>query len=353
MHTHATHRTHGTGHRHTTRKPASRRGRTAAKKQVGTHLIQLTVCVGLFLCVYIGRGIFPAKIETMGTQILEIMGADTDFRGAFSRLGVTMMEKDSLIGDLGAFCVEVFGGEEQAPAVPVLGGITAEEHSFLTENPTQAELMTHYLRQDDIPQEWADMMLDKEVDTEVVAEEREPEEMQTLEPMELAPTPLSTVPAIGTVLEVVDSDVKLPRKTTLNHIYLGDIESITPVLGVVTSSYGQRDNPVGAGEDFHKGVDIRGKTGTPIQAYADGTVDYVGSSSSFGLYFRLDHGDGIKSFYSHCDEILVKKGEKVSMGEKVATVGATGKVTGSHLHFELTWNGTFVDPCYYIDYLED
>ena len=77
----------------------------------------------------------------------------------------------------------------------------------------------------------------------------------------------------------------------------------------------------------------------------------MGENSSYGLYLQLDHGNGIKSFYAHCSSVCVKKGQQVAAGEKIGAVGSSGSATGPHLHLELKYQGTHVDPSYYIETL--
>ena len=92
--------------------------------------------------------------------------------------------------------------------------------------------------------------------------------------------------------------------------------------------------------------------GDPIAAFAAGTVEYIGEDDSYGLYLQLDHGNGVKSFYAHCSKIVVSKGQTVELGEKVAEVGSTGDSTGPHLHLEMKYNSTHLNPAYYVDFLE-
>ena len=125
-------------------------------------------------------------------------------------------------------------------------------------------------------------------------------------------------------------------------------ETVTPALGWVSSAYGWREHPVDGGEKFHCGVDLAVNTGTPVLAFADGTVDYIGESQVYGLYLQLRHAGGVTSFYAHCGELLVQQGQTVKAGEQVAVSGATGNATGPHLHFEIKRNGVRLNPVYYI-----
>ncbi len=93
----------------------------------------------------------------------------------------------------------------------------------------------------------------------------------------------------------------------------------------------------------HKGTDILAPNGTAIFAAEAGTVTYVGWEAGWGLYMTIDHGNGLRTLYSHCSSITAKQGQKVERGEYVAAVGITGNAYGYHLHFEVHQNGVAVD----------
>lgn len=114
--------------------------------------------------------------------------------------------------------------------------------------------------------------------------------------------------------------------------------------GTVTSGYGYRENPTGAGEQFHGGVDIAAPAGAPIAAMYGGRVAAVGESASLGRYVRLDHGAGVEVLYAHCAEILAPEGAVVRAGERVALVGSTGDSTGPHLHVQVSAHGVVYNP---------
>jgi murein DD-endopeptidase MepM/ murein hydrolase activator NlpD len=120
---------------------------------------------------------------------------------------------------------------------------------------------------------------------------------------------------------------------------------ICPVQGYVFSSpYGPRNGRM------HYGVDLTAPVGTPIYASDDGTVIFVGSRNSYGLLVIVDHGNGYKTYYSHCNTIHVSLGEDVAQGQTIATVGRTGNATGSHIHFEIRYNEACVNPETYISF---
>lgn len=122
----------------------------------------------------------------------------------------------------------------------------------------------------------------------------------------------------------------------------------SPLSGVITSNFGYRNHPTQNEQLFHYGVDIAANKGTNIAAFADGVVTNTGKSATYGNYALVSHGDGVSSFYAHCNKILVKEGTKVTKGQAIAQVGSTGTSTGPHLHFELRLDGKLLDPVFYI-----
>lgn len=114
--------------------------------------------------------------------------------------------------------------------------------------------------------------------------------------------------------------------------------------GTVSSGYGYRQNPTGEGIDFHKGIDIAAPAGTPVRAMYFGVVTETGENASYGKYIRIFHGNGMEILYAHCSEILAEKDAVLRAGETAAKVGATGDVTGAHLHIEVKINGVAFNP---------
>jgi murein DD-endopeptidase MepM/ murein hydrolase activator NlpD len=94
----------------------------------------------------------------------------------------------------------------------------------------------------------------------------------------------------------------------------------------------------------HSGVDFSGATGTPVFAVADGLVVLADEHYFAGKSIYIDHGDQLVSMYFHLSEISVSEGDAVLSGTSIGAVGATGRVTGTHLHFGLRWHGSRIDP---------
>lgn len=124
------------------------------------------------------------------------------------------------------------------------------------------------------------------------------------------------------------------------HISANTLSIDAPVRnGILTSGFGWRLDPFTHTERFHSGVDIAAAEGTPIRSVGFGRVAYTGEYGGYGHLIVLDHGGGLTSHYAHCDQIQVHAGNIVTGGEVIGTVGASGRATGPHVHFEFRLNG--------------
>ncbi|MGL1832833.1 M23 family metallopeptidase [Rhodocyclaceae bacterium SMB388] len=136
--------------------------------------------------------------------------------------------------------------------------------------------------------------------------------------------------------------------TSVNHAHMA-FPGRHPVQGVgMNSRFGNRVDPVSRRRAFHSGVDFAAPRGTPIHASAGGKVIFSGNRRHYGLTVEIDHGAGLVTRYAHASKLLVKKGQAVMPGDRIALVGSTGRSTGPHLHFEILQDGHFVDPSIYL-----
>ena len=128
------------------------------------------------------------------------------------------------------------------------------------------------------------------------------------------------------------------------------VPSLWPVMGPISSSFGQREDPVlGNGDgEFHKGLDISAPSGTPVRATADGTVKLAGMVNGYGREVIIDHGHGIETGYGHLSAFAVMPGETVVRGQVIGYVGHSGRVTGNNLHYEVRIHNTPVNPHKYL-----
>lgn len=116
----------------------------------------------------------------------------------------------------------------------------------------------------------------------------------------------------------------------------------------LTSPFGMRVHPITGKYKMHNGVDMAAPQGTPIYASRSGKVTAATYQSSAGYYVSINHGDGFASIYMHMTHFIVSKGQYVEAGQVIGYVGSTGGSTGPHLHFGISYNGSYVNPMKYI-----
>lgn len=273
----------------------------------------------LFLAVVLGKRVYPEKVVMAGERVMSVLNQNLDIEAVFADLGDSMTWEGGALEGLENFCVEVFGGQ------PI-----AEEDLSME----QAAVLEPVF-----PANYSGLLKEH---LEEIRYWKIPEQMDRQE----------DIPAVGTVLEIGEMPEKeLPTGCTVDKLSFGALNTVSPVLGKLNSGFGYREHPIKGKFCFHGGADISAEKGDPIGAFADGIVEYVGEDRSYGRYLQLDHGNGIKSFYAHCQNLCAEKGQWVLAGETIATVGATGTATGPHLHLELKCGGVRVDPAYYVELL--
>jgi len=138
--------------------------------------------------------------------------------------------------------------------------------------------------------------------------------------------------------------IKLKDKRNL----LASTPSIWPAKGWISSTFSYRTSPFTGRREFHKGLDIANKMGSPIIAPANGVVTYAKKKRIIGNMLIIDHGYGITTKYGHISKFLKNSGDKVKRGEKIALIGNTGRSTGPHVHYEVHIKGVPVNPQNYI-----
>jgi murein DD-endopeptidase MepM/ murein hydrolase activator NlpD len=124
--------------------------------------------------------------------------------------------------------------------------------------------------------------------------------------------------------------------------------SIWPVDGVLMSSYGERTDPFSGEGAYHTGVDISAPVGTPAHVAADGVVVFADRSGGYGRLVIVDHGNGFETYYAHLSRLDVMPGQEIRQGELVGAVGASGRVTAPHLHYEVRIRKAPVNPYRYL-----
>lgn len=129
---------------------------------------------------------------------------------------------------------------------------------------------------------------------------------------------------------------------------IADAPSLWPVEGVVTSSFGERQDPFNGEGAFHAGLDISAPSGTVVRATGDGLVDSAEVTNGYGREVIIDHGHGVRTVYGHLSGMIVLAGQNVLRGQIIGYVGRTGRSTGPHLHYEVRINNTPVNPHKYL-----
>jgi murein DD-endopeptidase MepM/ murein hydrolase activator NlpD len=158
-------------------------------------------------------------------------------------------------------------------------------------------------------------------------------------------TPEDTFGLIRSVLEGLESRLKTVRQNVDRRNALANATpSLWPAHGWLSSVMGPRKDPVTGGPDFHSGLDIAGEKGQPVYATGSGAVAHVGYQGAYGNLIVIDHGFGLETRYGHLLDYKVKNGAKVKRGDVIGRVGATGRATGYHLHYEVLANGKLLNP---------
>ncbi len=290
------------------------------------RLAQLGACLALFLVVLFAKG--GDRLTPLRQGLKSAVQGSVDFQAAFTDLGWAVSAGRPVGETLGELWTDVFLPQEGGGAVQCYWGpLYRRVERDLGQTQSTLAVFT-------APQVGGDLQ-DPMVDSGVK------KMTEIIEPQQEEPA----------VVHMDYTGPALPENTTMDRYALYLPQTVDPVRGVESSGFGWREHPIEGGEKFHFGVDLAVDTGTTVQAFAAGKVDYIGESDVYGQYLQLDHGNGIKSFYAHCSKLCVQQGQPIAAGEKVAESGATGDVTGPHLHFELKRNGVRLNPDYYINTL--
>jgi murein DD-endopeptidase MepM/ murein hydrolase activator NlpD len=157
--------------------------------------------------------------------------------------------------------------------------------------------------------------------------------------------PDDTFGLLRNVLESLESRLLAVRNSVEKRNALAAATpSIWPSRGWLTSTMGDRQDPITGESDFHPGLDIAGDRGQPVYATAEGVVSQSAWETGYGNVVTIDHGFGLQTRYGHLLKSEVKAGAKVKRGDLIGRVGSTGRSTGYHLHYEVRANGKLVNP---------
>lgn len=297
------------------------------------RLGQLMVCLVLFGAVLLSRG--NTAWAELRRELSFTLRASADWRTSFADFERSVTAGGDLPTALTGLWEDIFPVQNREAPQLLTGGplyrstlrhLTGGTGSPLLPQPSQEE-----------PQGEQDPM--------ALSATQATGELQEIEPQEPAGA------AEPAVIYVDYSGPALPDNATMDRYALGLSETVSPVMAPLSSEFGWREHPIDGDEKFHYGLDLAADTGTPVLAFAAGTVEYIGESDVYGQYLQIDHGNGLASFYAHCSALLAQPGQVVEAGETVALSGGSGRVTGPHLHFELKKDGVRLNPLYYVETL--
>ena len=179
----------------------------------------------------------------------------------------------------------------------------------------------------------------KELDLTIVEKFTQNEEEAVTEDVELAKTDIQI--KVEEIIQEKEEQERIDALPEINGIKL----AVTPISGRISSRYGVSSS---IRSSRHTGLDIAATRGTPIKVVADGTVTFAKYNGSYGNLVKVDHGNGVETWYAHTNRMYVKVGDKVKAGDVIAAVGSTGNSTGPHLHLEIRINGKHVNPQLYL-----
>jgi murein DD-endopeptidase MepM/ murein hydrolase activator NlpD len=150
---------------------------------------------------------------------------------------------------------------------------------------------------------------------------------------------------LQSVLSSLEGHLNIVRRSVeKREALLNATPSIWPIHGWLSAGFGMRPDPFTGDADFHPGLDISAEKGTPIHATAAGVVELAAPSGDYGNLVVINHGFGLVTRYGHMSKFAVWQGQEVKRGDIIGYVGATGRATGPHLHYEVLANGKLMNP---------
>lgn len=184
---------------------------------------------------------------------------------------------------------------------------------------------------------------EQELDLSIIEKYTEKEEEVKTTELEVAKSDIQT--KIAEKLEEIEKQKEEEERINNMPEIKGIKLAYVPVSGTISSRYGVSSR---IRKSNHTGLDIATPTGTPIKVVASGTVTAASYSGAYGNLVKVEHGNGLETWYAHTSKMYVKVGQKVEAGEVIAAVGSTGNSTGSHLHLEIRIDGEHVNPQDYL-----
>ena len=326
------------------RTPAGKRAAGRARTMVGRggkrvqltpgqmrRTVQLVIAGVIFVSLVAWKLLFPDSMAAAAEGIRQALSQDADFQEAFAAVGRAVSGEEPVKDSMEKAYTAVFAPTrfelEQKEAAAAAAEQLDPPAQRLIETMAQAEQLKRETEED--------LTAENETsgDAAVGSSEGQPAEEDR---------------QIAESQSLISFSAAAPANVTFQQCILG-FTYTTPAQGTMTSPFGYRTHPIDQEYRFHYGLDIANVDGTAVLAFADGTVRAVGESESLGLYVIVDHANGFSTLYGHCSAVHVSAGQAVTMGQLLADMGRSGKVTGSHLHFELHQGDTYLNPIYYVE----
>lgn len=318
------------------------------------NYIRLIVCAMILLAVMAVKIFLPERADELSVTVLPIIEEDFDYEDAATAIGRSLSGDEDIVQVLGniyskAFKltdedekIEVSENEKESAVRTLALAPTDQLHkaaSRIGGQRTVGTLSAESSEEDSIE------------DSENTGDAEEEEDTGQSEETQEAGAAANNNEAVQSFLmgQQIYSSYGLPVNVSYDRPELGIVHT-HPIVGTVSSGFGYRDHPLQGNVKFHYGTDIAADVGDTIASFADGTVTAVSNGTDSGLNVTIKHSDRISTRYCHCSEIFVSEGEVVAAGDIIAAVGATGNVTGPHLHLELKVNGTYVNSEYYLNF---
>lgn len=338
------------------RRAQLQRARSRRKGGGGSEnaaIIRLTVCGAVFILLVAAKLLFPEAVGRLAGSARQIIGRDADFQEAFAAVGRAVSGEQAVSESLQDAYTAVFNPLPQPETEPEAEPDALPEPVPDTQPEDQADAGSASLPASgarllrypalELPEPDKAVMRELLISTGSTETDRPAGNGEAGVQQPEAPEDDTAVVEASWLYTMA----AMPENASLEQRNLG-FSHCTPVLGHLTSTFGWREHPVEGGNKFHYGVDLAAETGTDVLAFADGEVYATGESSTLGNYIMLQHQGGYITLYAHCS-LITAAGGSVKMGDKIAEVGATGLVTGPHLHFELHDGALYLNPIYYVE----
>lgn len=222
-------------------------------------------------------------------------------------------------------------------------GITYKYYELALNNEA-IELVNTLEEAEDLVNQVKEENQEKDLELSIVEKYTEKEEeVATISEVEVAKNDIQVkiTKKLEEIQKQKEEEERINRMPEINGIKLAYV----PVTGTITSRYGVSSR---IRSSDHTGLDIAAPKGTPIKVVASGTVISASYQGSYGNLVKVDHGNGLETWYAHTSEMYVSQGQKVEAGAVIAAVGSTGNSTGAHLHLEIRIDGQHVNPQNYL-----